>query len=106
MFTFFFQSPLRSIPPVSPKFLFRLLLLLLPLLFVPSRLLLQPLHTLPTLEVDVRMTVYALADGTIIVYNPVAPTEETLREVEDAFGQPGARKLRSSTRRVQTVLVS
>lgn len=44
------------------------------------------------MEVGIRMTVYALADGTIIVYNPIAPTEETLREIEDAFGQPGKSK--------------
>lgn len=50
---------------------------------------LQPFNSVPTLEISIRMAVYALADGTIIVYNPIAPTEETLREIEDAFGQPG-----------------
>lgn len=36
-----------------------------------------------------RMAVYTLADGSVLAYNPIAPTEETLREIEDAFGDPG-----------------
>lgn len=49
----------------------------------------QPHHVPPAFEIFVRMTVYALADGSIIVYNPIAPTEETLQEIQDAFGDPG-----------------
>lgn len=37
-----------------------------------------------------RMAVYALSDGTVVINNPIAPTEETLREIEDAFGEPGS----------------
>lgn len=48
----------------------------------------QPLHTIPTVRMFNRMAVYALADGTVLAYNPIAPTEETLREIRDSFGSP------------------
>lgn len=51
--------------------------------------LLQPLHTIPTVRMYSRMAVYALDDGSVIAYNPIAPTEETLREIVDEFGSPG-----------------
>lgn len=49
----------------------------------------QPLHTVPSVEMYSRMAVYALSDGSVCVYNPIAPTEETLQEINDAFGAPG-----------------
>ncbi|CAN0227947.1 unnamed protein product [Ectocarpus sp. 12 AP-2014] len=48
----------------------------------------QPLQTVPTVEMYSRMAVYALSDGSVCVYNPIAPTEETLQEINDAFGGP------------------
>ena len=49
----------------------------------------QPLHIIPTVEMYARMAVYALSDGTVLINNPIAPTEETLQEIEDIFGEPG-----------------
>ncbi|CAM9829483.1 unnamed protein product [Discosporangium mesarthrocarpum] len=37
---------------------------------------------------DIRMTVYKLADGSVVVYNPISPTEETLQTVAELIGQP------------------
>ncbi|CAM9145629.1 unnamed protein product [Ascophyllum nodosum] len=48
----------------------------------------QPLHIIPTVEMYARMAVYALSDGTVLINNPIAPTEETLQEIEDIFGEP------------------
>ncbi len=36
------------------------------------------------------MAMVALSDGSTILYNPIAPTEQTLREIKDSFGSPGA----------------
>lgn len=58
-------------------------------LWLANRLVKQPLQILPTVDVCTRMAVYVLNDGSVLAYNPIAPTEETLREFEDAFGGPG-----------------
>lgn len=68
----------------------------------PLFILVQPLHTIPTVEMHNRMALLALNDGSTIVWNPIAPTEETLREIKDSFGSPGALFcffVRSTTRR-------
>ena len=41
----------------------------------------QPIGFL-NITVNIRMTVVKLADGGLLVYNPIAPTGECLRELE------------------------
>lgn len=75
----FFNQPQQPAPPT-----------LLVSLNPPLYPLVQPLHTIPTVEMHNRMAMVALSDGSTILYNPIAPTEQTLREIKDSFGSPGA----------------
>ncbi|CAM9286879.1 unnamed protein product [Choristocarpus tenellus] len=48
----------------------------------------QPHEVRPFVRTFVRMAVYKLTEGSVLVYNPISPTEETLQAVIDEIGQP------------------